>query len=68
MPQGAALRESILSDHTSIEDVGRVVQAAGVKTLVLSHFVPPEDPEITDQMWLDGTRRTHKGLSSLART
>jgi ribonuclease BN (tRNA processing enzyme) len=22
-----------------------------VTTLVLSHFVPPDDPEITDEMW-----------------
>ncbi len=61
MPQGESLRKSILSHHTSIEDVGRVAEAAGVKTLVLSHFVPPDDPEITDQMWLDGARRTYKG-------
>jgi ribonuclease BN (tRNA processing enzyme) len=61
VPNGAALRKSILSHHTSIEDVGRVAEAAGVKTLVLSHFVPPDDPEITDQMWMDGARRTYKG-------
>jgi ribonuclease BN (tRNA processing enzyme) len=55
------LRKSILSHHTSIEDVGRVAEAAEVKTLVLSHFVPPDDPEITDQMWMDGARSTYKG-------
>lgn len=47
------LKQSILSHHTSAEDAGRVAKQAGVKTLVLSHFVPPEDPEITDRMWIE---------------
>jgi ribonuclease BN (tRNA processing enzyme) len=47
------LKESILSHHTTAEDAGRIAQAAGVKILVLSHLVPPEDPQITDQMWID---------------
>ncbi|NOT60972.1 MAG: MBL fold metallo-hydrolase [Acidobacteria bacterium] len=61
LPNGEALKKSILSHHTSIEDVGRVAEAAGVKTLVLSHFVPPDDPHITDQMWIDSARTTYKG-------
>lgn len=58
VPNASTLKESILSHHTSAEDAGRVAQAAGVKTLVLSHLVPPEDPLITEQMWLDAAR-TH---------
>ncbi len=61
MPNGEALKKSIISHHTSVEDVGRVAEAAGVKTLVLSHFVPPDDPNITDQMWIDGARSAYKG-------
>ena len=61
VPNAATLRKSILSHHTSVEDVGRVAEAAGVKTLVLSHFVPPDDPDVTDQMWMDGARSTYKG-------
>lgn len=61
VPNAAALRRSILSHHTSVEDVGRVAEAAGVRTLVLSHLVPADDPQVTDQMWLDGARRTYKG-------
>lgn len=61
VPNAAALRRSILSHHTSVEDVGRVAEAAGVRTLVLSHLVPADDPQVTDQMWLDGARRTFKG-------
>ena len=55
------LKKSILSHHTSVEDAGRVAEAAGVKTLVLSHLVPADDPEVTDQMWIDGARRTFRG-------
>jgi hypothetical protein len=43
------------------EDAGRVAQAAGVKTLVLSHLVPPDDPEVTEQMWLDAARAHFRG-------
>jgi ribonuclease BN (tRNA processing enzyme) len=31
------------------------------KTLALSHFVPPDDPNVTDQMWIDGARSAYKG-------
>jgi len=34
--------------------LGRVAQAAGVKTLVLSHLIPADDPEVTEQMWTEG--------------
>ncbi len=55
------LKESILAHHTSAEDVGRVAQAAGVKTLVLSHLVPAEDPPVTDQMWIDAVGAHFRG-------
>jgi ribonuclease BN (tRNA processing enzyme) len=61
VPNSATLKKSILSHHTSVEDVGRVAEAAGVKTLVLSHFVPADDPDITDQMWADAARSTYRG-------
>jgi ribonuclease BN (tRNA processing enzyme) len=38
VPNAAALKASILAHQTSAEDAGRSAQAAGVKTLVLSHF------------------------------
>lgn len=56
VPNAPALQKSILSHHTSAEDAGRVAHAAGVKTLVLSHLVPPDDPDITEQMWIDAAR------------
>ncbi len=58
VPNAATLRKSILSHHTSAEDAGRVAKAAGVRTLVLSHLVPADDPEVTDQMWIDAARGT----------
>jgi ribonuclease BN (tRNA processing enzyme) len=61
LPNAAELKRSILSHHTSAEDAGGVAAAAGVKTLVLSHFVPAEDPTITEQMWIDAARTTFKG-------
>lgn len=56
VPNAADLRRSILSHHTAVEDEGRIAQSAGVKTLVLSHLVPPDDAAITDQMWIDAAK------------
>jgi ribonuclease BN (tRNA processing enzyme) len=61
VPNAAKLKQSIMSHHTSAEDAGRVAQVAGVKTLVLSHLVPPDDPTITDQMWIDAARTHFRG-------
>lgn len=61
VPNAAALKASILAHQTSAEDAGRIAQSAGVKTLVLSHFVPPDDPEVTDQMWTDAARIHFRG-------
>lgn len=56
VPNATALKASILAHQTSAEDAGRLALAAGVKTLVLSHLVPPDDPEVTDRMWTDAAR------------
>jgi ribonuclease BN (tRNA processing enzyme) len=61
VPNAAKLKQSIMSHHTSAEDAGRVAQVAGVNTLVLSHLVPPDDPTITDQMWIDAARTHFRG-------
>lgn len=57
----ATLREHIVASHTTTEDVGRVAAAAGVKTLVLHHFVPGDDPSISDEMWTEDVRKHYKG-------
>ena len=67
VPNAAALKASILAHQTSAEDAGRVAQEAGVKTLVLSHFVPPDDPEVTDRMWIDAAQSHFGGRVILGR-
>jgi ribonuclease BN (tRNA processing enzyme) len=61
VPNAADLKRSIMSHHTTAEDAGRVAQAARVKTLVLSHLAPSDDPTITDQMWTDAARLHFNG-------
>lgn len=67
-PQPAAVVRHILASHTDAPDVGRVAADAGVRTLVLSHYVPTEGPGApTDEQWLAGVRRTFKGTVILGR-
>jgi ribonuclease BN (tRNA processing enzyme) len=61
VPNAPDLKRSIMSHHTTAEDAGRVAQAAGVTTLVLSHFVPAEDPAITEQVWADAAGKWFRG-------
>jgi ribonuclease BN (tRNA processing enzyme) len=61
IPNATTLKQHIIDSHTSAEDCGRVAAAAGVKTLVLSHLVPSDDPAITDQLWLDAARKHFRG-------
>ena len=67
IPNAATLKKHIIDSHTSVEDVGRVAAAAGVKTLVLSHLVPADDPMLSDQMWIDAARPYFKGDIVVAR-
>lgn len=61
LPNAKRLREHLMAAHTLPEDVGKIAQQAGVKTLVLSHFVPGDDPSITDEKWAEGVRQNFKG-------
>lgn len=47
---GTTLRKHLLDSHTTVDRVGKIAQAANVKTLVLSHFVPT-DAGIDDETW-----------------
>ena len=60
-PNAAKLKASILSHHTSTEDVGRIAFAAKVKTLVLNHFVPSDDKSLTEQVWMNAVKKTFSG-------
>lgn len=61
LPNATRLREHLMAAHTLPEDVGRIAAQAGVNTLVLSHFVPGDDPSITDEQWAEGVRKHFKG-------
>jgi ribonuclease BN (tRNA processing enzyme) len=61
LPNATRLRKHLLASHTVPEDVGRIAAQAGVKTLVLSHFVPGDDPSITDEQWAEGVRKHFSG-------
>ena len=61
VPNAPALKQSILSHHTRAEDAGRVAREAGARMLVLSHLVPADDPEVTEQMWIDAARTQFDG-------
>ncbi len=61
LPNANRLREHLLAAHTLPEDVGRIAAQAGVKTLVLSHLVPGDDPSITDEQWTEGVRKHFSG-------
>lgn len=47
------------ADHTPAEEVGRIAQEAGVKTLVLSHLTPGEG--VSDERWHDAAAKAFKG-------
>lgn len=61
------LKKSILAHQTSAEDAGRIAEAAGVRTLVLSHLVPGDDPEISDEMWVQAAKLRFSGQVILGR-
>lgn len=66
-PDAGRLREHLLASHTSASDVGRIATEAGVKTLVLSHFVPGGDPALTDDVWRDAVAPHFNGELMIAR-
>ena len=61
LPNATRLRDHLLASHTLPEDVGKIAAAAGVKTVVLSHFVPGDDKTITDEQWSADVRKHFKG-------
>ncbi len=61
LPNAKRLREHLMASHTLPEEVGKIAAAANVKTLVLSHFVPGDDPSISDEQWSSGVRTHFKG-------
>ena len=64
---GATLKKHLMASHTTTEDVGRIAAAAGVKTLVLSHFVPGDDPTVTDDDWTRDVKKNYSGRIIVAK-
>ena len=67
VPNAATLKKHIIDSHTAVEDCARVAAAAGVKTLVLSHLVPADDPTVTEGTWLEAARPHFSGRIVVAR-
>ena len=63
---GATLKKHLLESHTTTEDVGRIAAAAGVKVLVLSHFVPG-DLDVTDDEWMADVKKHFSGRIVVAK-
>lgn len=61
VPNADRLVEHIVACHTTHIDVGKVAKEAGVKTLVLTHLVPVDDPSLKDEMWIEGAKTHFNG-------
>lgn len=57
--------QDVLDYHSTCEDAGRTAAAAGVKTLVLTHPVPPPAPG-TEAQWVDAAAAHFSGEIVLA--
>lgn len=67
-PQPKSVIRHIVNSHTDVADAARVARRAGVKTLVLSHFVPTEGPDApSDEEWLAAARPHFKGTIVVGR-
>jgi len=66
-PNAWTLRKHLIDSHTTTEQLGHVARDAGVKTLVLSHLVPGDDPSITDAMWIEDVRKNFAGAIVVGR-
>ncbi len=61
-PGNKALARHIIEAHTPTEEVGQVAAEAGVKKLVLSHFVPSGLPAFDNpELWIEGVRKHYQG-------
>jgi ribonuclease BN (tRNA processing enzyme) len=61
VPNATKLLEHLLASHTNPEEVGKIANEAAVKTLVLNHFVPGDDPSTTDATWTEGVKKHFSG-------
>jgi len=55
------LRQHLLASHTTAQQAGEIAAAAGVKRLVLTHFVPGGDASLTDADWAAAAKQAFTG-------
>jgi ribonuclease BN (tRNA processing enzyme) len=60
-PNAATLMAHLKASHTLTDDVGRIAAEAGVKKLILNHFVPADATGVTEETWFNAVRTTYKG-------
>lgn len=60
-PNADRIREHIMASHTAAGDVGKIAALAGVKLLALNHFVPVDDPQITEESWRSEAAKQFNG-------
>jgi ribonuclease BN (tRNA processing enzyme) len=66
-PNAATLMAHLNASHTLTNDVGRIAAEAGVKKLVINHFVPADVTGVTEDTWFNAVRTTYKGDLVVAR-
>jgi ribonuclease BN (tRNA processing enzyme) len=63
---GPAL-ERMAALHTDVTQVGGVAERAGVRELILSHYLPAEPDAITDAEWAERARQGFSGRTTAGR-
>ena len=55
------LKRHLLRSHCSAADAGRIASEADAGALALHHLIPSDDPDFTEDHWIEETRRRWSG-------
>jgi ribonuclease BN (tRNA processing enzyme) len=50
--------------HTDVTQVGGVAERAGVRELILSHYLPAEPDAVTEAQWAHRARKGFSGITT----
>jgi len=67
VPTAATLRQHLIDSHTTVEDVAVSPPRPGSRRSCCRTWCRPDDPLITDQMWIDAARPYFTARIVLAR-